>query len=289
MNRKFFVVPLVTLFCVFILASCYEKKYSPTKGEIKAASDESLFRLISEAKNEFVSAYTETKIDLKMSAAREGIPELFDGKIQLYVCGRGFNDEELAYIEKSRKKDLIRQYKFCYDGIVLTVQKSDAKENISIKDLKKMLNGEDKSYKVYMPPFKSSTYEYIKTSLLEGKDPVNVKLMESESAVLDEVKKTSKSLGLVGLNVIADSSSFKFLKVCTDETSLGGPEYFEPHQGFLVNGSYPLSKSCFIFTNEIVTSVAGGFATFLMGNEGQKLVLKQKLGPATVPVRLKHK
>ena len=187
------------------------------------------------------------------------------------------------------KKDEIQQFKFCYDAIVLAVQKSDKRENISMREVKDMLNGVNRSYKIFMPPFISSTYEYIKSAILGGKDPANVKLMDSEKAVLEQVKKTPNSMGLVALNVIADSSDYKFLKVASDETSSGGPEYFEPHKGFLVNGSYPMSKLCFIFTNEIVTGVGGGFATFLTGNDGQRLVLKQNLGPATVPVRLKQK
>jgi phosphate transport system substrate-binding protein len=279
MNKKFFILPLLAAVLIFAFNGCQEKKYSPTKGETKGAADESLFRFTEKAKDEFVNTYTQTKVDLKMASAREGIPELLEGKIQFYICGRGFNEDELAFIRKANKKDEISQYKFCYDGIVLTVQKSDTKENISINELKKMLTGADRSYKIFMPPFKSSTYEYIKLLLLDGKDPQNVKLMESEKDVLDAVKKTAKSMGLVGLNVIADSSAYKFLKVCSDETTPGGPEYFEPHMGFFVNGSYPLSKPCYIFTNEIVTGVAGGFATFLTGNEGQKVVFKEKLGP----------
>lgn len=289
MNKGFMAILLLLVCCSMFLTSCYEKQYSPTKGDVQAASDESLYRVASAAKEEFEKTYVQAKVNMTQLAAREGIPQLFEGKIKIYLCGRGFNEEELAYIEKAKKKDEIQQFKFCYDAIVLTVQKSDKRENISINELKDMLNGVNRSYKIFMPPFISSTYEYIKSAILGGKVPANVKLMESEKAVLEQVKKTPNSMGLVALNVIADSSSYKFLKVCSDETSPGGPEYFEPHKGFLVNGSYPLSKLCFIFTNEIVTGVGGGFATFLTGNDGQRLVLKQNLGPATVPVRLKQK
>lgn len=289
MNRKIYIIPFILIISVFFFSSCEEKKFTPTKGEANAAADESLFRVTESARNEFEKMYVNAKVNLSKLTAREAIPQLFEGKIQLFVCGRGLNEEELDYVNKNNKRDVIKQFKFCYDGVVLLVQKSDKRENISLKELRNMLNGADRSYKIFMPPFKSSTYEYMKSAILGGKDPANVKLLKTESEVMDEVKKTPNSLGLLGLNVIADSTSYKFLKVCSDETTSGGPEYFEPHQGFLINGSYPLSKLCYVFINEVYIGVAGGFATFLTGNEGQQIVLKQKLGPAAVPVNLKHK
>lgn len=283
------ILAVLILFSSFLFFSCEEKKFSPVKGEAKTAADESLFRVAGQAKNEYEKLYPNAKIELNKAPAREGIPQLLEGKIQLFVSGRSFNDDELAYIEKAKKRDVIRQFKFCYDGVVLLVQKNEKRDHITLTELKNMLQGKDRSYKIFMPSFKSSTYEYIKTSLLEGKDPVNVKLLDNESDVLDEVKKNSKSLGLAGFNVIADSSAFKFLKVSSGETSISGTEYFEPHIAYFINGSYPLSKLCYVFLNEIITGVAGGFATFLTGIEGQVIARSQNLGPAAVPVKLKQK
>ncbi len=289
MRLRHYIVSVALLISVLFLVSCQEKKFSPTRGEAKIAADESLYRVTEAAKESFEKMYPEAKLHLEKAFARDGIPQLLEGKIQLFVSGREFNNDELSFIDKANKRDVIRQFKFCYDGTVLLVQKNDKRDNISVRELKNMLTGADRSYKVFMPPFKSSTYEYIKSFVLGGKDPSNVKLLASEDDVMAEVKKTPNSMGLVGLNVIADSSAYKFLKVCSDETTQGGPEYFEPHMGFLINGSYPLSKLCYVFLNEVITGVAGGFATFLTGNEGQQIVFKQKLGPAAVPVTLKHK
>lgn len=286
MKRKVFILPLVFFFSLMFFSSCQEKKFSPTKGETAVAAEGSLFRVVDAIKAEFETMYPDAKVTLSKLDAREGIPALFEGKIQLFVCGRGFNKEELEFIDKAKKRDVIRQFKFCYDGIALVVPKSDKRDNITIKELKNMLNGADKSYKILMPSFKASTYEFIKNSLLEGKDPANVKLLADEAAVLEEIKNSPKSIGMIGLNAIADSSGLKFLKVSSEEISSNG-SYFEPHPGYLCNGSYPLAKLCYIFINEATLGVAGGFGTFLTANEGQKIVLKQNLGPATVPVNIK--
>lgn len=288
MIRKVSILIVFFAVSVFVFFSCKEKQFTPVKGEISASADESLFRVVEGLKNEFVSLYPTAKINLTQSAARVGIPDLLEGKIQLLVCGRNLNNEELEFIKKNKMSN-INQFKFCYDGVVLLVQKGDKKENISLKEIRDLLNGADKSYKVFMPQFKSSTYEYIKGFLLNGKDPLNVKLVEKEVDILEEVKRNSKSIGLVGLNVIADSSAFKFLKVSADDNvSLTGITYYEPHPGYLSHGDYPLAKLCYVFTNESYVGVAGGFATFLTGNEGQKIVLRKfNLGPLHYTLKYK--
>jgi len=289
MLRKFFILPLFFIVSLVFLYSCKEKQFTPVKGEIKASADESLFRVVDALKTEFEILYPNAKVTLTQAAARVGIPDLLEGKIQLFVCGRNLNNEELEFI-KNNKKQNINQYKFCYDGVVLLVQKGDKKENISLNELRDLLNGVNKSYKIFMPQFKSSTYEYIKGTLLGGKDPVNVKLVDKESDILEEVKKNSKSIGLVGLNVIADSSAYKFLKVSADDNvSLTGTTYYEPHPGYLSHGEYPLAKLCYVFTNEVYVGVAGGFATFLTGNEGQAIVFKKfNLGPLHYTLKYKQ-
>ncbi len=289
MLRKFFIFPLFILFILFSFNCCKEKEFTPVKGETKAAADESLFRVTDALKTEFETLYPTAKVSLTQAAARVGIPDLLEGKIQLFVCGRNLNNEELEFIKNNKKQNL-NQFKFCYDGVVLLVQKEDKKENISLNELRDLLNGVNKSYKIFMPQFKSSTYEYIKNNLLGGKDPLNVKLVDKEVDILTEVKKNSKSIGLVGLNVIADSSAFKFLKVSADENvSLTGTTYYEPHPGYLSHGEYPLAKLCYVFTNETYVGVAGGFATFLVGNEGQAIVFKKfNLGPLHYTLKYKQ-
>ena len=98
MNKKIYIIPFILCISVFFFSSCEEKKFTPTKGEANAAADESLFRVTEAAKNEFEKMYVNAKVNLSKLTAREAIPQLFDGKIQLFVCGRGLNEEELDYV-----------------------------------------------------------------------------------------------------------------------------------------------------------------------------------------------
>jgi len=278
MNKNFSVIALLLLFAAVLFYSCEQKPSSITNGEIKIAADESLIRLVKAEKAEFEKLYPNAKLDIEELSGRDGFTALLEGKIQLYVGSRDLNKDELDFIQQNKKLN-INQFKFCYDGIVALVQKNDQKVKMTTDELIALLNGKDKSYKIYMPQFKSGTYEYIKNSLLEGKDPLNVKLLNKETDVLEAVKKNPKSIGLVGLNVIADSSSFKFLNLSTGEIESDGIKYYPPHMGYLILGSYPLFKLSYVFTNEPYVGVAGGFATFLTGNEGQAIVLANKLGP----------
>jgi hypothetical protein len=45
---------------------------------------------------------------------------------------------------------------------------------------------------------------------------------------------------------------------------------------------YPLSRLLLVYVNEINVGLASGFASFLTGNDGQKIALSNNLGPAAV-------
>ena len=63
-------------------------------------------------------------------------------------------------------------------------------------------------------------------------------------------------------------------------------EYFAPHQAHIYRNYYPLSRSIYIFTHKAGRGVARGFAAFAAGVDGQKIIVKNGLVPATMPVRL---
>jgi len=152
--------------------------------------------------------------------------------------------------------------------------------------LKNLLLGVDKKYKITIPEQNSGVYEYLKNDLLEGKEPVNVSIAQNENEVINKIKEGRSVIGIVGFNTLKDFNEIKTLKIGIKENYSTGTTYYEPHPGYFVNGEYPLMRANVILINEIGLRVASGFTTFLTSTEGQKIVLKNNLGPAAVPVKL---
>lgn len=275
------LIPLLTVW----FAGCKpEPKETPIKGKLNCLVDESLFNVVKDEKDIFTDLYKETKVELAAVKAREGIAAVLNGDAKMFVSSRNLNDEETAFMKKSNSG--IKVFKFSYDGLVLIVKNNENIDRMMIDDLKNLLLGVDKRYKITIPEQNSGVYEYLKNNLLEGKEPVNVSIAQNENEVINKIKEGKSVIGIVGYNTLKDLSDLKILKIGVKETLSTGTTYYEPHPGYFVNGEYPLMRANVILINELGLYVASGFTSFLTSTDGQKIVLKNNLGPAAVPVKL---
>ena len=268
---------------LLVFAGCKEKELSPIRGSLKCYVDESLYNVIKAERDTFVTLYPNSKIDLVTVKAREGIADVLNGEATLFISSRTLNAEEKSYFEKT-KSDM-RTFKFCYDAVVPIVSNSESKENLTMDEVKKILTGQTMGFQVFVPDPNSGVYEYLKTSVLGNKEPQKVSIVKSEEEVIQKVKSTRKSLGFVGLNTLENVEGVKILEVGIkrSETDI---LYYKPYTAYLVSQTYPLIRTTSIFINEVGIGLASGFATFLTSFEGQKIVSKHNLGPATVPVKM---
>ncbi len=273
----------IILLTLYVSGCGPEPKETATRGSIKCYADESLYSMVVEQRDSFVSIYSSSKIEVEKVKAREGIVKILNGEIQMFVSSRGVTDEENKFIEKTKSE--VKVIKVCYDGLTVVVDTNHSLARMTTTQLKQLLLGESKQYKVFIPDQNSGIFENLKVELLENKKPSGAFIVKNEEDVVKSVVENKNSVGVVGLNVARESKGIKILRIGTDERSITGGEYIEPVAGYLSNGDYPLIRECYIFLNEIGIGLGSGFATFMTSTPGQKIVLAHDLGPATVPIR----
>lgn len=276
------ILPLIL--AIIFNFGCKERTLSPIKGSLKCYVDESLYNIVKAERDTFVVLYKESKIDLITVKAREGIASILNGEAKMFVSSRNLNEEEKTFL-KTQKSEM-RSFKFCYDAVVPIVSGKDAKEKITLDEIKKLLRGETKGYTVFVPEHNSGVFEYLKENLLDKQEPKNVSIVKSEEETINRVKETKKSIGFVGLNTLANITGVKILEVGSKVRSDGEVLYYKPYVAYLVSQTYPLIRTTTIFINDYGIGLPAGFSTFLTSYEGQKIVSKNNLGPATVPVKM---
>ncbi|MFA3783330.1 PstS family phosphate ABC transporter substrate-binding protein [Melioribacteraceae bacterium 4301-Me] len=280
----------VSMFCLWfsftlfipLFLGCSEPKETPTKGYLKAYVDESLKKVMIAERDKFVSLYNNAVIDLEFITAREGIAKVLNNEAKFFVCSRELNNEEKEFISKKRPDTKV--FKFCYDGVAVIVPSVSAVDRIKIPTLINLLTGKDFSYKIYLPQKNSGVYEFITQKLLNGNEPKYVNIVYNEKDVIDKILKVKNAMGFVGIDLIGSNTKIKALKLGMNNAN--ETTYYSPSQGYFVNETYPLTRTTIILLNEVGLGLASGFTTFLTSNEGQKIVADNKLGPATVPVKL---
>lgn len=279
-------VLLLLISCAVIFAGCQpEAKETAIKGSIKCDADESLYSIVVALRDTFQVKYPDAKIEVGKLKAREGIVKVLNGESTLFVSSRGLNKEESDFIQKTKSD--IRIIKICYDALTVIVDSNHALTRMTTTELKQILLGESRQYKVFVPDQNSGVFENLKTDLLENKKPV-ANIVNGEEDVVKSVLKNKNSIGVVGLNIAKSAKGIKILRIGTDERSVTGGVYYQPVAGYLSNGDYPLIRTCYIFLNEIGILLGSGFSTFIASHDGQKIILDYDLGPATVPIRYKQ-
>jgi len=284
MKKNKAILVILFAFAIILNFGCKERQLSPIKGSLKCYVDESLYNIVKAERDTFVVLYPESKIELQIVQAREGIASVLNGDAKMFVSSRNLNDEERAFFNKQKSE--MRGFKFCYDAVVPIVRDNDSKNQITIDEIKKILKGETTGFTVFIPDRNSGVYEYLKENLLDKHEPKNVSIVKSEEETIGKVKANKKSLGFVGLNTLANVTGVKILEVGSKVRSDGEVLYYKPYVAYLVSQTYPLVRTTTIFINDIGIGLPAGFSTFLTSYAGQKIVSQNNLGPATVPVKM---
>ncbi len=277
-------ISFLFLFFILTFSACKERQTSPIKGSLKCYVDESLYNVVKAARDTFVVLYPGSSIELVSVKAREGIAAILNQETKIFISPRELNAEEKAFSEKAKLE--LHHFNFCYDAVVPIVNENDSKFQITVQEIKNLIFGQAKNYKVFVPEHNSGIYEYLKENILDKKELQNITAVKSEEEVITKIKMTKKSIGFVGVNTLNDVKGIKILELGSKVRSDGEVLYYKPYAAYLITQNYPFTRTTTIYLNEKGIGLASGFATFLTSFEGQKIVAKNNLGPATVPVKM---
>jgi phosphate transport system substrate-binding protein len=203
---------------------------------------------------------------------------------------------------------VLRVTKVAIDAIALIVNKNNKDTLLTLEQVKNLFSGNVKQWKQVNPNSnlgditivfdnnKSSTARFVKDSLTaNGKLPANTFASQSHDALIDYVAKNENAIGIIGVNWISDlddSTAVGFLDrinvigISPKTNPESSDEYYKPFQAYIAQGVYPLKRNLFIINAEGRSGLGTGFASYVAGDKGQRIILKSGLVPATMPVRV---
>lgn len=293
-----------------------EIKSVTTTGELTIVVDENVEPLMKAEIAEFERLNPEAKVKIKVAPTKVAKADLINGETKFIVVTRNFDDEEKAVLEKNKTE--VKEYPIAVDGIGFIVNPKNPVKKVTSNDLKNIFTGkftkwteikseQDKSQdeeagkffkgsidkiKLFIQRKNSSTYDYVLDSILKKTEYSNTAVVCSTSAqVLFNVRNIENAIGIINMNWLttgnADTidSTVKTLKVSRIGDNGRQYDFAEFHQGLIYNASYPYRRTIYVFSTEQDMKLSSGFITFLLHNEGQKVVLKNSLVPVSQPVR----
>lgn len=281
---------------VFLFAMCNQKskneadKETILKGSIDITVDETIKPIVDDQVAVFEGTYYDAKINVKPKSEAELVNDLLNQKAKVVVMARNLTKDEIAKFEKNKINPRVTP--FAIDAIAFISSKSNNDTLIALKTVIDFMQGKsDPRIKglVFDNP-NSSTVRYMK-ELAKVKDiPVKgVFSFKTNDEVIKFVSENDGMIGVVGVNWLSQPSPnmtdiIKKINVLSVK-GLNDNQYYSPTQNDLAEVKYPLARDLFIVNCQGYSGLGMGFASFIAGDIGQRIVLKSGLLPVRTPGR----
>ncbi|MFV5693814.1 PstS family phosphate ABC transporter substrate-binding protein [Flavobacterium sp. LB3P122] len=293
--KNYIKLPYFIFFAViFLLFACNQansskEKETIIKGTTTIYVDETLTPIVEDQVAVFESNY-EAKIKLISKSESETVNSLFNKKAAIAILSRNLTNKELSIFDQ--RKIIPKVTVFATDAIAFISNKNNKDTIVALKDVIKFMQGKQvASIKglVFDNP-NSSTVRYMNS--LAGLNAIPEKGVFSFKTNDDVIKYVSENdgmIGVVGVNWLSQPMP-AMQKFVDNVNTLGvigdkSDKSYTPSQNNIAEGKYTLARDLYIINCQGYSGLGMGFASFVAGDIGQRIILKSGLLPVRIPSR----
>ncbi|WP_396189244.1 PstS family phosphate ABC transporter substrate-binding protein [Flavobacterium sp.] len=284
-------IVLIIVFVFFTFFSCNksskEVNETITTGQLNVWVDETLLPIMEEQKAVFESQYKYAKVNLISKSETEISKAIVEGKADYFVLARKLNANETSYFKS--KTILGKVTPIAKDGVALIANNNDDIKQISLIELESYFKGDTSVKKLVFDNANSSTLSFLMEKFKSNSLPKNnVSAFTTNTEVIKFVSENENAIGFVGVNWLTNvdletENSLKNIKVIPLVNDK--KELVKPSQSSLALNDYPLTRTIFVLNYQGKSGLGMGFASFVAGNIGQRIILKSGLLPEHIPTR----
>lgn len=294
---------------VFLVISCNTggtktPVETPTSGNIKISVDESFQPIIDTEVYTFTSLYHRAQVKPEYKPEYDVVNDFMNDSVKVMVTSRKLSDNQIQYLRDNLI--IARTITFAYDALALITNRENHDTLIKYNTVRDIFSGQIKQWKDINPKSKldrisvifdnnkSGNIRYFK-ELFGITDTLgdNFYAVNNNAEVIDFVSKNPEALGIISVNWISDkddSLSMSFVKrinvLAISQQFINDGSFYRPYQGSIYDKSYPFVREVYLISRETFAGLGSGFIQWATSEQGQRIVLKSGLVPATMPIRL---
>jgi phosphate transport system substrate-binding protein len=255
--------------------------------------DESFSPIVDEELYIFKALYHNVNPTIIYAPENSAVNMLLDDSVRVALLSRDLTAAEYKVLAGRNLKPIVSR--FAIDAIAIIVNQASVDTNITVSEIKKMLNGNTKQDKsiVFDNP-NSGLVRYLKefsgnTSLQQK----NIYALKSNKEVIKYVSLHPDAIGITDFSWLNDPDKdyadavekVKIVGVKDDGTKSKFTDYFTPSQATLALKQYPLVRNLYFLNCTGKFGLGMEFAAFIEGDQGQRIILKSGLLPDIIPGR----
>jgi phosphate transport system substrate-binding protein len=308
MKSRILVLVVVT-FALLLGIQCSNPKApaiteTPTRGDIRIMADASFQPLVDAEIFTFTSLYKYAHITPVYLPEKDLIAEFLKDSVKVIVSSWEPTEEQKKVLLDAQT--ILRSTTVAYDAIALVINKENMDSLFTYQNVNDIFTGKLTEWKAINAASKlgkmvavfdnekSANIRYFKEEFKLGNQlPSNFYSVNTNTEVIDYVSKNKNAIGLVSVNWICDkedsvsrSFSDKIKIAAVSHRVLDAGSYFQPVQGSIYDKSYPFTRKINLISRESFSGLGSGFISWVAAEQGQRIVLKSGLVPATMPIRL---
>ena len=218
----------------------------------------------------------EVKISVAGGGSGVGIAALIDGVCDIALASREMRPGEW---ESAIAAGVYPYHWYiATDGITVVVHPQNPIDRLTTDQIRAIYTGEIRNWRELGGPdlpivvvsrdIPSGTFEVFQDKVLGGEEvrAPGALFLASNAAVVGAVALSPGAIGYIGLGYLI--GDLKAIAIATDPA---GP-FVIPSPEAVVAGAYPLTRPLFMITNGFPTGVVKEFISFVLSDEGQRLV-----------------
>lgn len=293
MKKYFKFLILLPIIILGVIYSCNNKdKNGPNsdgiiQGKTSILVDETLLPILEDQVAVFENQYDAT-ITLIPESEKEAVLDFSKDKAGIIVLPRELNKQEIAIF--NQKKIRPRTTPFAIDAITFIKNKKSNDTLIVLKDVYDFLKGTKNNIKglVFDNPNSSTATYLCKEAGIEALPNEGVFSFKTNDEVIKYVSENDGMIGVVGINWISQPKAA--MKKYIDNINVmsvkgSGNKYVKPSPEAIATREYPLARVLYIINCQGYEGLGMGFASFIAGEIGQRILLQSGLAPMREPSR----
>jgi phosphate transport system substrate-binding protein len=277
---------------------------TPTRGSIRIIADASFQPIVDAEIYTFTSLYKYAHITQTYMHESDLISAFLKDSVKVVVTAWEPTPQQKELLLSTQT--IVRTTAIAYDAIALVLNKENKDSLFTWQNVNDIFTGKISDWKEMNPTSKlgkivavfdnekSTNIRYFKEEFnLTTQLPSNFYSVNSNEEVINYVTKNKSAIGMVSVNWICDrddsvsrSFSDKVKIAAVSQRILSPGSYFLPVQGSIYDKSYPFTRKINMVSRETFKGLGSGFVRWVSAEQGQRIILKSGLVPATMPIRI---
>lgn len=285
MNRYSRHIILLLLLATLGCVKKAEDIEGPTMGALDIMADESLKDIVGQEEEIFERFYPYARLNISYTNEHDMFRKFLADSVDFIITTRALTTEEGDFLAK--RQNVPRLFPFATSAIAFITNKQTTDTTYTYEKMISMLGDETSGVNFVIENVKSGITQEVLRLINKAVLPGHFYALASKAEVLDYVKKNDLAIGIVDYVDIGDSDSPFTQEVLAHVHLLGisRPQdsiqvgFVQPFQYNLQDWKYPFTRELYMINNTGKSDVGIGFASFVCGEIGQKIILKAGLLP----------